>query len=192
MTKSKPKHILFIVREDWYFLSHRRNLAIAAREMGCKISIFCSSRDEHFDQLDQIVDEIVDWPSKRNRLEIAVFLNDLLCIYKQLRRPEIDLYHCVGAYQILFSVIANRACCKRLVCAFGGFGRLGNNNGYMSLFIAKLYFWILSIFDDNNIEYLVQNESDRVRLVEALGKARSGRIRKLKGAGWINLRPSTR
>ena len=36
------KRILFIISEEWYFMSHRLNLAIEALEKGYKVGILCN------------------------------------------------------------------------------------------------------------------------------------------------------
>ena len=43
MSNLTGKHLMFLVTEDWYFVSHRLALAVAARDAGYTVSVVTRS-----------------------------------------------------------------------------------------------------------------------------------------------------
>ena len=42
---NKKSHVLYLVTEDWYFVSHRLGLARAVRDAGCDVTVVTRTHD---------------------------------------------------------------------------------------------------------------------------------------------------
>ena len=74
------KHLLFVVTEDWYFVSHRIHLAIFAIKNGFKVKLI-TKISSHKDYNESNGIEVIDWHINRGSFNI---LHELL-ILLQLR-----------------------------------------------------------------------------------------------------------
>src|SRR3989338_2901676 len=103
---AKPK-LLFLVTEDYYFWSHRRLIAEAARDSGFDVYV-ATHVQKHFEDLKRAGFHVLPTKfcrSNRNVIHQILAQWELIQIYRRIRP---DLVHHVALKSILFGSIAAR------------------------------------------------------------------------------------
>jgi glycosyltransferase involved in cell wall biosynthesis len=179
-TSAKPR-LLYVVSEDWYFLSHRLPMARAARDAGFEVHVATKINDSA--DADAIAAEglIVHYvPFQRGRL-----LGSLTTI-RALRRlhgklnPTI-VHHVSLQYSVLglIAAIGRPAAC---INSFTGLGYAFTSDSLRARMIARLTRSLLRVLlDRRDIVTLVQNADDRDAMLK-LGIGPS-RIAMIRGSG---------
>src|SRR5688500_5810146 len=102
---TKPR-LLLVITEDWYFVSHRLDLARAARDAGFGVGL--ATRDDA--HAEQIKSEGIDlfplqFMRRANRkpwIEVRA-IGEFTCVY---RRWQPDIVHHVATKPVIYGVIA--------------------------------------------------------------------------------------
>ena len=120
---SKP-HLLMLVTEDFYFRSHRLELARAARDAGMKVSIVTLTQDNgkwiNDEGFKYFPIPFVKGTSRRHPLQELAAIVKLAHLY---RRERPDIVHHVALMPILYGSWAARlASVPAVVNAFAGLG----------------------------------------------------------------------
>lgn len=184
MTAS-PLRILYVITEDWYFWSHRLDLAKAARDAGYVVTIATRVTD-HGDRIRQEGFDLVPLPLERRSLnpirEMPVIFS-LVRLYQRLRP---GLIHHVALKPIVYgSLAATLAKVPVVINAFAGLGyTFMEGTPRLSRWIAKILLK-LAMKHPGSIA-LVQNADDQRLLVQE-HIARSDRTRVIPGSG-VNIR----
>ena len=74
------KKILFIVTEDWYFVSHRLHLATTAINDGHEV-LLLSRMSEYQGLINSLGIETIDWPIKRSSRNLLLEFKTIYCIF---------------------------------------------------------------------------------------------------------------
>ncbi|WP_349371496.1 glycosyltransferase family 4 protein [Salinarimonas sp.] len=118
------RSILYLVTEDWYFWSHRLNLARAAQAAGARVIVAASMSD----YATRIADEgflPVHIPFDRSGFNPFKDVSTLLKILKTYRKFSPDLVHHVAAKPVFYGTIAARlARTPAILNAMAGMGFL--------------------------------------------------------------------
>ena len=137
---NKPKKIIFFVSEDWYFCSHRIELAKAAIKLGYKVSLI--TRINNREIIEAVGINIIPINIDRSKLNI---FNDLKLIFKLIeiyRRCKPDIIHHVAVKPVLYgSVAAILAGHKNVVNALGGLGFVFSSNNLKAKLELHLSFY---------------------------------------------------
>jgi len=114
MTKSNIKgtggdlgYLLFVVTEDWYFCSHRLQLAVAAQKAGYNVAVV-TQETSHGDEIRQAGLRLIPIKfqrSGRNPFSDLVTIRSLIRIY---RSEQPDIIHHVSLKPVLYGSIAAR------------------------------------------------------------------------------------
>src|SRR5256886_10497945 len=99
--------VIFVINADWFFLSHRLPLAIAARNAGAEVIVVQGDTGKAWAMRDQGLD-FVNLPMSRagtNPLSNARTLGFLVRLYRRLRP---DLVHHVTVKPIIYGSLAAR------------------------------------------------------------------------------------
>ena len=177
------RKLLFVVTEDWYFVSHRLALAIAAIEAGYDVSI-ATRINSHGDIIRDAGIGIYPWNVSRGSTglwaECKAF-HDLLKIYLKVRP---DLVHHVALKPVLYGGLAAKLIGPRhSVNALGGMGSIFNDGSVrrrrLRSFIATGLKWILSGKDN---VLILQNRDDRELMINEAG-VDAKIIRLIRGVG---------
>lgn len=175
--------LLFVVTEDWYFVSHRLPHAAAAIEAGFEVAV--ATRIGRHERL--IRDSGLSlFPVSFNRSGIGPIeemrtLAQLLRIY---RRYAPDIVHQVALKPVVYgSIVARLAGVKGVVNALGGLGYVFSSQGRRARLLRNVARPALKLaLRGGNKRLIVQNEDDRRRIVEGrLADASS--VRLIRGAG---------
>ncbi len=173
---------MYVVTEDWYFVSHRLTLAIAAREAGYDVSVVTRVRDQGA-LIERAGLRLIPWEQVRgglNPLRESASLARLVATY---RREKPDLVHHVALKPALMgSVAARLAGVPRVINAVAGLGWLySSGSGLAGAMRPAVRVALAGLFRGRGVFTLVQNPDDR-RMFEDLGVAPS-RIRMIAGSG---------
>ena len=100
------KKILFIVSEDWYFVSHRLNLAKSAIEKGYQVTLL-SRMSVHEEYIKSIGVNTINWPIDRKSRNPFKELKSVYFIIKTVRSTKPDLLYSVAIKPVLYSILSN-------------------------------------------------------------------------------------
>jgi glycosyltransferase involved in cell wall biosynthesis len=182
LATDKPR-ILFLITEDWYFWSHRLDLARAVRDAGMEVLVATRVgdygkriEDEGF-RLIPIRMSRGSW----NPLREAATVLDVTRLY---RRERPDLVHHVAMKPMLYGSIAARlAGVPAVVNAFAGLGYAFIAEHQSARLLRGLIGWALRwALALPRSRVIVQNDTDREQLVQA-GIVHPSQVVVIRGAG---------
>lgn len=180
-TDSVHKKLLFFVTEDWYFVSHRLPLAIAAKNAGYNVGVVT-----HVRQCGQIIRDagltIIHFEISRsgmNPLRELLSLARLMVIFFR-ERPHVA--HNVAMKPVLYGGIAARLVgVPQVVNAIAGMGWLFTSNAGLARWLNPLVRrWLRWALGKTGIA-LVQNADDAQLLLRL--RVPASRIRVIAGSG---------
>ena len=156
------KKLLFLITEDWYFLSHRLPLALACKEKGYEVYIACKDTGK--------IDEIKNYGFNCYNLKLYRGYSSIFTIYKNIlevrrviRATNVSIIHAVSLQSIVLALLATLFNRKiKFIAALTGLG---------SLFLArsikdKIIKFLLTIFlilgfKKKSLRVIVQNKDDK-------------------------------
>jgi glycosyltransferase involved in cell wall biosynthesis len=184
---ANPTKLLFLVTEDWYFWTHRLDLARAARNSGFDVGVATRVQDYGSRLRAEGFQVYPLGLSRRSRQPFreAAAIAELVGLYEK-ERPRI--VHHVAMKPILYGTIAARL--SRVPVVVNAFAGLGygfseNDEGSAALRYALKNLLRLVLSSSGAIA-LFQNSEDCDALVK-LGVVNSRRTRIIRGAG-VNVR----
>ena len=131
--------ILYLVTEDWYFWSHRRDLALAAKRAGYHV-IVATREGEFAERIRARGFELI--PVRMRRAGSGIIselaaISDLVQIYRRLR-PSI--VHHIAMKPVVYGAIAARiAGVNHVVSTVAGLGYLFVHSYYKIILILEFY-----------------------------------------------------
>lgn len=172
--------LLFFVTEDWYFVSHRLPLALAAKDSGYEVSIVTRVRG-HGDVIRGAGLRLIPFENARNGTNLISELWTVIRLIALYRRERPDIVHHVAVKPVLYgSVAARLAGIQHCINALAGLGWLFSSGTGLAYRLQPLVRWALSRLLRTGIA-LVQNPDDAAFL-RSLGVA-SSQIRRIAGSG---------
>lgn len=162
------QRLLFLITEDWYFWSHRLDLARAARDAGFDVTIATRVTD-HGGQIQGEGFRLVPISLFRRSRNILRELGAIMELIHVYRRIQPHLVHHVAMKPILYgSVAAWVARVPVVINAFAGLGYLFANSerqrGGLHWVLVTALRWVIG---RTGATVLFQNEADRDELVQA-------------------------
>ena len=109
-----PRHIAYLITEDWFFASHFMARAKAARDAGYRVSVLCRTGDAAA-ELRQAGFEIIGIPFVRARLNPAAEAMLLRRIAHEYRVLRPDIVHHIALKPIVLGTLAARRAGVRAV-----------------------------------------------------------------------------
>lgn len=178
-------HKLFIiVNVDWFFLSHRKDIALSAQEAGWDVTIITADTGKLKD-IEALGLKTINLPMSRSGMNIIEELKTLNWLRKLYKREMPDVVHHVGMKTILWGTLAARFCRVRgVVNAISGLGGFfaEDNKGIL----AKVMPVVLRFSHNRkNLLCIFQNDEDKGLYVKH-GIIQSEQARYIKGSG-VNL-----
>jgi glycosyltransferase involved in cell wall biosynthesis len=175
---TSPK-LLFVVTEDWYFVSHRLPLAVAAQKAGFDVAV-ATRVGRHGETIRAAGIRLIPFSLSRRR---GNPLREVAALVGLYRRERPDIVHHVALKPIVFGAIA--AWIARVpaqVNAVAGLGSLFTATTGMTLWIRPLLRWALArLLRSRGSLTIVQNVDDRAFLIRA--HLPECRVRLIRGAG---------
>jgi glycosyltransferase involved in cell wall biosynthesis len=177
------RKILFIVSEDWYFVSHRLNLATTAINKGYEVALL-SKYTIHSDYLDSLGIKTIDWPLERKSKNPLLEIKAIYHIIKAINFFKPDIVHSVALKPVLYTAISRIFTnIDGLVLALGGLGFVFHSKTKYAKFIKFILTPLLRVlFIGDKVRLIIQNDDD-MRLLKSFRIIREDNVRVIRGAG---------
>ena len=177
------KRLVYLVTEDWYFVSHRLALASAAREAGYDVAVI-TRIGRHAETIAGAGLEVVALDFSRSGIgpvQEAQTLKALARLYKKIR-PAI-VHHVAMKPVIYGSLAARSAGVPAIVNAMMGLGYVFSSSSARARLLRPLVrAGLRSALSPPNTRVIVQNRDD-FALFQSQGLAASENIRLIRGSG---------
>ena len=179
----KEKKILFVVNVDWFFLSHRLPIALAAKKAGYEVTIAAADTGVS-DQITREELRFVDIPElEKNQpffSEVKMIFR-LKSLYSELNP---DLVHHVTIRPVLYGSLAARmAKVFAVVNALSGLGYVYMNNTFKHRMIKKILNVMFGTgFKHPNSRLILQNNDD-IELFLQRNLIHQNKVVLIKGSG---------
>ena len=159
------KKLFIVVNHDWFFLSHRKEVAIAAKEAGWDVTIV-SCNTGRFNEIQSLGLNTFDLPinaTGMNPKEEWKTFSFLRRLYKE-ERP--DVVHHVGLKTILWGGLAAKLTkVKGVVSAVSGLGVLFSD-GKLSLTARGILSMLRYVHNRRGVRVIFQNHEDEALLLD--------------------------
>ncbi len=176
------KKILFIVTEDWYFISHRLKLAKYLRKKGFDISVCCKDTGKINDIKKN---GITHYPLNvdRKSLSIIKFFKESISIIKTVRVINPDIVHLISMRPIIIGMFSSLFVSSRFCATFTGMGFLFIKKNFKLNFLRKIIIIYLRFFlKFKNLYFIVQNKDDK-NFFKSIFKLKKDKLRVIRGSG---------
>ena len=177
------KKILLVVNNDWFFLSHRKDVAVGALNAGYDVTIV-TRNNGHFDAIHSLGLKTIELQMNPTGMNPVEELKTLWFLIKLYKREKPDIVHQVGPKVNLWGTLAARiAGVPAVVNAVSGLGVIFDGKSTISKFMPTLYKWIHR--GKKNLQVIFQNDEDKgIYLKNGIVKEKQCRF--IMGSG-INL-----
>lgn len=152
------KNLFIVVNVDWFFLSHRKDVALAAKEVGWDVTIVTADTGK-LKEIEALGLKTINLPMSRSGMNIVQELKTLNWIRKLYKREKPDVVHHVGMKTILWGTLAAKFSKNNgVVNAISGLGGFfaEDNKGLLSKIMPKVLKFshnrpnLLCIFQNND------------------------------------------
>lgn len=176
-------YLLFVVTEDWYFCSHRLQLAVAAQEEGYYVAVV-TQETSHGDEIRQAGLRLIPIKfqrSGRNPVSDLMTIRSLIRIYKN---EQPDLIHHVSLKPVLYGSIAARiAGIPNVINAITGLGYVFSSEESFAKVIRCLISPLLKyIFAGRKTITIFQNQDD-LKILEDMNLINHSQAKVIRGSG---------
>ena len=154
------KKLYIIVNVDWFFLSHRKDVALAAQKAAWDVTIVTADTGKLKD-IEALGLKTINLPMSRSGMNIIQELGTLNFLRKLYKREKPDVVHHVGMKTILWGTLAARfSKVNGVVNAISGLGGFfaEDNKGLMARAMPKV---LKFSHDRKNLLCIFQNNEDK-------------------------------
>jgi glycosyltransferase involved in cell wall biosynthesis len=156
------KKIIFVVNVDWFLISHRMPVALAAKNQGFEVHVATSVTTglKELTHSGFTVHQLNVHRSSANPFMLIIYLWRLIHLFFLLKP---DVAHLITMKPVIFGGIAARLCqVPSVVVAIAGLGHTFVGISLFSTLRRKLIGWLLRFaFRQKNLKVIFQNESDK-------------------------------
>lgn len=153
------KKLFIVVNVDWFFLSHRKDVALAAKEAGWDVTIVTADTGKLKD-IEALGLKSINLPMSRSGMNIVQELKTLNWLRKLYKREKPDVVHHVGMKTILWGTLAAKfSRVHGVVNAISGLGGFfaEDNKGLLSKILPKV---LKFSHNRKNLLCIFQNDDD--------------------------------
>ncbi len=181
--QGKKPRILYLVTEDWYFVSHRLGLARAVRDAGCDVTVVTRTRD-HEDVIRREGFRLVSFLLPRSEFSLISEIKSIVNLIRVYRQERPDLVHHVALKPSLYgSLAALLASVPTVVNAMTGLGFAFTAGHWLRSVLQPLVrITGRLLLSRANSRIIVQNPND-METLESAGIIRHGRSNLIRGSG---------
>ena len=171
--------LLFVVTEDWYFVSHRLPLAVAAQAAGFDVAV-ATREGQQAEVIRGAGIRLIPFVLSRRG---GNPLREVVALWRLYRREQPDLVHHVALKPVMFGALAAwLARVPAQVNAVAGLGWLFTTSSGIVRLVRPALRWLLArLLNRSHSMTIVQNPEDRAFL-ECSGIPAT-RLRLIRGAG---------
>ncbi|OQW82879.1 MAG: hypothetical protein BVN31_07130 [Proteobacteria bacterium ST_bin15] len=179
---STPPRLLFLVPEDWFFVSHFIGMGIAARQAGFDVAIATPVR-AHRLTIEAAGIRVIDVDRNRVGMGPLSLLRTIDTFRRIIAAEEPDIIHCIALRTVLTGGLAARLTGVRgTVLAPTGLGFLWSNDHFAARMARRLIRFIVShVLDTPRTLFLFENPDDARAL--GLDPDDRSKITLVRGAG---------
>lgn len=181
----KRNRLFIVVNVDWFFLSHRKDVALAAKEAGWDVTIVTADTGK-LNDIEALGLKTINLPMSRSGMNIVQELKTLNWLHKLYKREKPDVVHHVGMKTILWGTLAAKfSRVHGVVNAISGLGGFfaEDNKGLL----ARVMPMVLRFSHNRkNLLCIFQNDEDKGLYVKN-GIIKPEQARYIKGSG-VNLK----
>jgi glycosyltransferase involved in cell wall biosynthesis len=176
--KTRRPRLLFVVSEDWYFVSHRLALGAAACEAGLEV-IVATRVSRHRERIEQCGIRVVPFDLDRGGINPFRDAQTLLRLIRLYREEAPDIVHHVALKPVVYGTLAaRRAGVPAVVNAIAGLGSVFTSESAVGgLFATLVRRALRSALRTTTV--IVQNPDD----AQALGIADIDALEFVRGSG---------
>jgi glycosyltransferase involved in cell wall biosynthesis len=177
------KRLLFIVSEDWYFVSHRLHLAQAALRVGYEVGLITRVSSQR-DAIESAGITVIDWNIIRRSGHPWQEFKSLVHLWRGIRSFQPDIVHAVAVKPVVYAALACRfSGVKARVSALGGLGFIFSSSKksarLLRPFIVSLFRFALG----GKKSLLILQNPDDSKLLLSAGVISKKQMRLIRGAG---------
>lgn len=179
------KKIFIVVNVDWFFLSHRLPVALAAQKTGWDVTIVTADTGK-LKNIEVAGLKTINLPMSRSGMNLKEELGTLKFLYLLYKREKPDVVHHVGMKTILWGTLAAKfSKVNGVVNAVSGLGGFfaEDNTSIMAKVMPKV---LRYSHHGLNLLVIFQNHEDEAMYVKK-GIIRKEQARFIKGSG-VNLK----
>jgi len=178
---NKNKKLFIVVNVDWFFLSHRLPIALAAKEEGYDVTIVAFDTGKK----DEIISHglhFIDIPFKRSGYNVFHELKCVFLLAHLYRKYKPDVIHQVTLKVCLLGCLASKISgTKNVINAICGFG-YNFTSGRKSLLQLIVRYAIKFVFKSKSFFFILQNQDD-ITMLKNFSFINSDNIILIKGSG---------
>jgi len=179
--------ILYVINVDWFFLSHRLELAKALLEKGWDVHIAVAVTDTSYKE--KIINAgftLHSLPLDRGSINIFKELKLAISLYNLFRKVRPDLLHLVTIKPVLLGgIIAKISRINAVVMAISGLGYIYSSIGLISKFRRLLVSIAYKIALSNRNQGVIFQNTDDMAIIQNIKKTNFKKF--LIGGSGINL-----
>jgi glycosyltransferase involved in cell wall biosynthesis len=180
---SCKKKILFYVQEDWYFISHRLALAVAAIENQYEV-VLVTRVSSGLAAIASLGVRVIELDTTRGSLNPLKYFIQIIKLGQIIKKERPDIVHNISLMSVMIGGIASSIFTdSKIVNSIAGMGSLVVNR---SLRYRFLYFFVKGTLKWQGLfsKIIVQNRHDQLRLL-SIGVPKVN-IKLIQGSG-VNL-----
>lgn len=177
------KKLLFVVNVDWFFVSHRLPIALAAQQQGYEIHLACGFTDQS-EYLSSLGFKLHPLALSRSGTRLWDELGTFNSIYSVLRKVKPDIAHFVTIKPVLYGGLASRLLgIRQRVASIAGLGYIfiarGAKASLLRFFVSLMYRLALR---SNKTKVIFQNPDDKQLLLN-IGAITPEQVVLIRGSG---------
>ncbi len=175
------KKLFIIVNVDWFFLSHRKDIALAAQKAGYDVTIVTADTGK-LQEISQLGLKVINLPMNRSGMNIMEELKTLRFLIRLYKKEKPDIVHHVGMKTILWGSIAAKIThIHGVVNAISGLGGLFAQD-HKSITSKIIPFVLRWSHKRDNLLCIFQNDDDwNMYVTHGIIRHEQGRY--IKGSG---------
>lgn len=152
--------LFIVVNVDWFFLSHRKDIALSAQKKGYEVTVVTKDTGKKT-TIEALGLKVIDLPMNRSGQNIIEELYTCWFLYRLYRREKPDIVHHVGLKTILWGTLAAKlAKVHGVVNAVSGLGIFFSEEN--TSLVSKLLPRVLRFSHHRkNLAVIFQNEEDK-------------------------------
>lgn len=180
MIRPQTGTLLFVVTEEWYFRSHRMDLALAAASAGYDVHVACRTYKGSDFQENELHFHSIDWARSDSLIQ---GLKSIGPLQKLISTLEPDIVHNVSLKPILLGSAAALFSKAQVVNAVTGLGLAFSSNHLKFKVLTLIVIVFLSVMNLLKKPFFIfQNTDDKTRL-NRMGALTAERVEIIRGSG---------
>lgn len=161
------KKIFIVVNQDWFFLSHRLPIGVAAKNTGYDVTVVCEDTGVS-GKIREAGLKTVNMPINKAGTDLKDEIKTFFFLYKLFKREKPDIVHLVGLKTMLWGSLACRlAGVKAMVSAVCGLGVLFDEEHAHSFMTRSILKVLRVTHKKKRLAVIFQNNDDKAIFMHA-------------------------